>query len=66
MAHQDQHQLETLASAQSDSATSRQEKESTRRPYHPPQVSLVGQAKRLMAGQPFSALKASDGLYKDS
>ncbi|TMC18627.1 MAG: hypothetical protein E6J34_16750 [Chloroflexi bacterium] len=64
MARQDQNLLETLVSPLSDSPTSRQEKTSTHRPYYPPQVSLVGQAKRLMAGEPFAALKDSDGWFK--
>jgi hypothetical protein len=50
MEHQDQKSIETLDSRTSECPEGCQEKHTATQPYRPPQVSLVGKAKRLMAG----------------
>jgi hypothetical protein len=50
MERQDQRSIETLDSRTSECPEGCQEKHTATQPYRPPQVSLVGKAKRLMAG----------------
>jgi hypothetical protein len=58
MKHQDQRNIETLESRMLECSQEQRYDNCTTRSYRPPQVSLVGKAKRLMAGR-------SNGNYAD-
>ncbi|TMC20994.1 MAG: hypothetical protein E6J34_10895 [Chloroflexi bacterium] len=49
MEHKDQNPLETFDSRMGEGSLERSEKNSVHRPYRSPRVTLVGEAKQLMA-----------------
>jgi hypothetical protein len=67
MEDQNQRRIETLASQMPECLEERRDKDSATRPYHFPQVFLVGKAKHLIAGHGgINADSSGSGYYLPS